>query len=54
MFFRTQDIADLENILTFQGERFDRDWVRSRLVEIVGPRDPRVIRWDQLVSQIHP
>jgi hypothetical protein len=54
MFFRSQDVVDLENILKIQGTTFDRNWVRARLLEIVGARDPRIFRWDELVSEIQP
>jgi hypothetical protein len=54
MFFRPQDLVDLRNIMKMQGATFDHDWVRQQLVEIVGRRDPRVVQWDELVSEIHP
>jgi nucleotidyltransferase AbiEii toxin of type IV toxin-antitoxin system len=50
MFFRPQDFVDVRNMLKFQGTAFDRQWVRQQLLEIVGPRDPRVAEWDKLVS----
>ncbi len=50
MFFRLKDVADVDRILRVQGERFDRTWVRERLVEIYGERDPRVARWDELAA----
>src|SRR5262245_32617361 len=50
MFFRPQDFVDIRNMLKFQGLAFDRQWVRQRLLEIVGPRDPRLAEWDKLVS----
>ncbi len=52
MFFRSQDIVDIENILKIQGRNLDANWVRERLIEIVGPRDPRIVRWDELISEI--
>lgn len=54
MFFRPQDVVDLRNILEMQRAAFDRDWVRRQLVEIAGPRDPRIIQWDELVNEIQP
>jgi hypothetical protein len=54
MFFRPQDIVDLRNILEMQRSAFDRDWVRRQLLDLVGPHDPRVIQWDELVDEIKP
>lgn len=54
MFFRRQDIVDIGEILRIQGPAFDRIWVRDELAKIVGARDPRVIQWDELVSEIQP
>ena len=54
MFFRSKDIVDIEQILRIQGEALDRDWVRSHLVGIYGKRDPRISRWDELVSNSDP
>jgi hypothetical protein len=51
MFFRRKDLADVEQILRAQGPRFDRGWVRERLVEMYGTRDPRVAQWDELDQQ---
>ncbi|MEX2026501.1 MAG: hypothetical protein WEH44_04355 [Pirellulaceae bacterium] len=53
MFFRPRDIVDLQSMIRIQGARLDRDWVRERLIELVGPRDPRVAQWDELASE-HP
>ncbi|HLQ45332.1 MAG TPA: hypothetical protein VK137_11425 [Planctomycetaceae bacterium] len=52
MFFRTKDIADLENILEMQGAVFDRTWVREQIVNIFGNRDPRLSEWDRLVERV--
>ena len=51
VFFRGRDLVDVEKMLRFQGPHFDRDWVRERLVEIFGPRDPRIPAWDELVAE---
>jgi hypothetical protein len=51
MFFRSKDVVDVEQILRIQGPAFDRDWVRKRLSEIYGDRDPRISRWDDLVAE---
>lgn len=53
MFFRLKDLADVEAILTLQGKQLDRDWVRTQLIAIYGPRDPRVTRWMEL-SESNP
>jgi hypothetical protein len=52
MFFRRKDLADIEQILVTQGNQFDRSWVRERLVELYGARDPRISAWDELVKEI--
>jgi hypothetical protein len=52
MFFRRKDLADVEQILRSQGPRFDRAWVRDRLAEMYGARDPRLAAWDDLVREI--
>ncbi len=51
MFFRRKDIVDVEQILRIQGAAIDRDWVRERLSEIYGSRDPRISQWDDLVAE---
>jgi hypothetical protein len=51
MFFRGQDLVDVEKMMRFQGSGFDRNWVRERLVEIFGLRDPRIPAWDELVAR---
>lgn len=52
MFFREQDILDVRKILKAQRPRLELAWIRARLEEIVGPRDPRMIRWEELVSEL--
>lgn len=54
MFFRSKDIVDVEQILRIQGAALDCDWIRERLVEIYGSRDPRISRWDDLVADHGP
>lgn len=49
LFFRTKDILDVERLVAFLGQDFDRDYVRRWLVDLVGEDDERVSRWDQLV-----
>ena len=52
MFFRRKDIADVGEMLRGQGARFDRVWVRGQIEALYGARDPRVVQWDELVSEI--
>jgi hypothetical protein len=52
MFFRLKDLADAEDVLRVQGDRLDIGWVRRQIVEIYGERDPRVVRWDELSSEV--
>jgi hypothetical protein len=54
LFFRRQDLLDLEDVLKVQGRKLDRDWVRSQLVETCGAHDPRVVEWDRLTAQTPP
>ena len=52
MFFRRKDVADVEGILRVQHGRLDLAWVRHWLVELYGPRDPRVGQWDELLAEL--
>jgi hypothetical protein len=52
MFFRREEVVDVEQILRIQGPQFDRLWVREQLVEMYGTRDPRLSEWDELVQEI--
>jgi hypothetical protein len=52
VFFRRKDLADVEQMLRTQGAAFDRGWVRERLVEIYGVRDPRISEWDNLDREV--
>lgn len=48
LFFRTKDLADLEQlVLTTQ---LDRDWVRQTISSLMGADDPRVVAWDRVTS----
>ena len=51
MFFRRKDIVDVEQILRIQGASLDCIWIRERLAEIYGKRDPRISQWDDLVAE---
>jgi len=52
MFFREKDILDVKGILRDLGSAFDRKFVREQLVTICGPRDPRIVRWDEIAAEI--
>ncbi len=54
MFFRRKDLADVEQVLTVQGARFDRSQVRGQLMAMYGTRDPRLSAWDELDREISP
>ena len=54
MFFRRNDIADVEQVLTVQGTGFDRPWVREQLLAMYGIRDPRLAAWDDLDRAVSP
>ncbi len=51
MFFRLKDLADVEHIIQVQGMELNRHWVLDQIVEIFGRRDPRVVRWQELVAE---
>ncbi|MFM9963827.1 MAG: hypothetical protein ACKV2Q_21665 [Planctomycetaceae bacterium] len=44
--------VDVEQILRTQGTRLDHAWIRDRLLEIYGARDPRVSQWDDIVREV--
>jgi len=48
LFFRPKDLRDLERLLAVQGARFDRDFVRRSLVEMLGEGAEHVVAWDEL------
>ncbi len=54
MFFRRKDLADIEQIMRAQGKQLDRVWIRARLEEIYGPRDPRLAQWDEIAREVAP
>ena len=53
MFFRRKDLADVEQIMRAQGKQLDRGWIRARLEESYGARDPRLAQWDELAWEVH-
>ncbi|MDC0934755.1 hypothetical protein OAS39_00610 [Pirellulales bacterium] len=50
MFFRLQDLADVEEILRAQGEGLDRRWIERQIEELFGAGDPRLARWQELAA----
>lgn len=52
LFFRPKDLVDVERMLRVRGASFDRSFVRSALVEMMGPDDPRVTKWDELTGRV--
>lgn len=49
LFFRTKDLADLEQLL-LTSPSLDRAWVRESLVSMMGEDDERVAAWDRLCA----
>jgi hypothetical protein len=50
MFFRLQDLADVEALLHAQGDRLDRPWIERQIEQLFGTRDPRLARWRELAA----
>jgi hypothetical protein len=50
LFYRPKDVADVGRLLDIQRDRFDQAFVRRWLVEMLGPADERIARWDELVA----
>ena len=50
LFFRTKDLADIEQLLAVRGTKLDRTFIREHLVDMMGEDDERVRKWDELVS----
>lgn len=51
MFFRPQDLVDVENMLKTPSTEIDLNLVREQLIDIFGQRDPRISNWDEIVSR---
>jgi hypothetical protein len=51
LFARSKDFADLERLVSVQGERLDHAYIRRWIVEMMGEDDDRVTRWDHIVRQ---
>ncbi|MGB2712689.1 MAG: hypothetical protein WBC51_00820 [Vicinamibacterales bacterium] len=54
LFFRGKDIVDLERLIATQGDALDADYVRTKMVEMMGDEDERVETWDRLVREHRP
>lgn len=52
MFFRRKDQADVEAVLRDQGDRLDREYVRSTLAELAGADDQRIEAFDQISRDV--
>lgn len=52
LFFRAKDLIDVERLVAFGAETFDRGYVERSLVEIVGADDPRLERWRKLLGDV--
>ena len=52
LFFRTKDLLDVERLVAFAGKEFDRAYVRTWLVDLVGAGDERIARWDRLLADV--
>lgn len=50
LFFRTKDVADLERLVAVH-EELDGDYVRQRIVEMMGADDERVVEWDRITAR---
>jgi hypothetical protein len=51
LFFRTKDLLDVERLVTFLADDFDRAYVRRWLVELVGESDERIAAWEAIVTR---
>jgi hypothetical protein len=52
MFFRRKDLADIESLLRDQGSAVDRQFVRAKLVELVGKDDERLRAFDAIARDV--
>jgi hypothetical protein len=48
LFFRPKDIVDLARLIEVQQPPVDAAFVRGWLIDMVGPEDPRIEKWDEL------
>ncbi len=52
LFFRAKDLIDVERLVAATGPAFDRGYVQTALVEIVGATDARLERWSKLLTEV--
>lgn len=50
LFFRPKDLLDLEKLVFVQGTALDVEYVRRKMVEMMGEDDERTKAWDRIVS----
>lgn len=53
LFFRGKDMVDLERLVAVRHE-LDHAYVRRAIVDMMGDDDPRITRWDDIVSRFAP
>ncbi len=51
LFYRPKDLIDVERMVRVQRDRFDLDFVRSALVEMLDT-DPRIESWDAICARL--
>jgi hypothetical protein len=51
LFFRGKDVVDLERLIAVQGQALDVEYIRARIVEMLGEDDARVVTWDRLCQE---
>jgi hypothetical protein len=52
MFFRRKDLTDVEAVLRAHGDALDRQWIETSLIDLYGPRDPRIGQWRELLAEV--
>jgi predicted nucleotidyltransferase len=48
MFFRRKDLADVEAVMRVQGKALNREFIRRKLVDLIGPDDERIREFDHI------
>lgn len=51
LFFRPKDLVDISRLLEVHRPALDVGFVRRWLVDMVGPSDARIVKWDELTRQ---
>ncbi len=54
LFFRGKDVVDLERLIAVQGSAIDANYIRTRIIDMLGHDDPRVETWDRLWREHGP